>query len=302
MGNQLWNYISIYAYALERGYVCDNYSFFEYARYFNVAPKSKIINWLFFIPFRQYGNRRSAFRVKVYRLLYKIFVTRPFSLFAASRIIYSRDTVNSVYYLPPTVPSSNKLIDAEQSQRTVYFSQVSGGVFRNPDGINKYRGLVIKHFSPAPWVAKKVSEVVAPLRAQYKTLVGVHVRQGDYAVFKGGKFRISPERIRSILDEYLAFSQKNSSEVAFVFVSDGNINENIFRGLNVKVSRGSAGEDLFILASCDAIIGSDSTFGHFAAYYGNIPHIIMKNDPIDWEYYQGKNSYFINKYFTVMLV
>lgn len=302
MGNQLWGYISIYAYALEKGYACENYSFFEFARYFNLTPKSKIINSLFFLPFRRYGSRRSALRVKLYRLLYKIFVARPVTLLFANRVVYSRDGVDSIFYLPPTIPTAKKLVDMERSQKTIYFAQVSGGVFRNPEGISKHRDLIIKHFAPAPWVAEKVKDVIGPLRSRYKTIIGVHIRQGDYAVFKGGKFAISSERIRSIMDEYLAFSHKNPNEVVFVLVSDGSINEGIFHGLNIKMSRGSAGEDLFVLASCDAIIGSDSTFGHFASYYGNIPHLVMKNEPMDWNYYLGKNSYFTNKYFTVMLM
>lgn len=300
MGNQLWNYVSIYAYAIERGYSCENFSFFEYARYFNLAPKSKIINWLFFLPFCQYQKRRSAFRVKIYRLLYKVFVICPVSFFRKGQIIYSRDGTDAVYYLPPTIVATKELAERERSSETIFFSQVSGGVFRNPMGIQAHRALLSEHFSPAPWVDEKARIFIEPLRARYKTLVGVHVRQGDYAVFKGGKFLVSQKRTREILDEYLIYSQKKSDEVLFVIASDGPIEKEYFQGLHIMVSNASAGEDLFILASCDAVIGSDSTFGNFAAYYGDIPHIVMKNEPMDWDYYRGKNSYFINKYFTVM--
>lgn len=302
MGNQLWNYVSIYAYAIERGYSCENFSFFEYARYFNLAQKSKIINWLFFLPFCQYQKRRSAFRVKIYRLLYKVFVVHPVSFFWKDQIIYSRDGVDAVCYLPPTIAAAKELAERERSSETIFFFQVSGGVFRNPTGIQAHRALLAKHFSPAPWVDERVRIFIEPLRARYKTLVGVHIRQGDYVAFKGGKFAVSPERIRRILDEYLMFFQKKSDEVMFIIASDGPVEEKFFQGLETKASNGSAGEDLFILASCDVIIGSDSTFGHFAAYYGDTPHIVMKNEPIDWTYYRGKESYFINKYFTVMLV
>lgn len=301
MGNQLWNYISIYAYALERGYTCENWSFFEYAQYFNLVPKSKVISWLFFLPFHQHNKRRSSFRVKIYRLLYKVLVVLPVSFFLKNKIIYSRDGVDAVYYLPPTVPATDELAEQERSSGTIFFSQVSGGVFRSPIGIQAHKTLVVKHFSPAPWADEKVRMFVAPLRARYKTLVGVHLRQGDYAIFKGGKFAISLGRVREILDEYLAFSQKKSDEVVFIIASDGPIEEKSFQGLEVNVSKGSPGEDLFILASCDVIIGSDSTFGHFAAYYGDIPHIVMKNESMDWEYYRGKSVFFPNKYLTVML-
>lgn len=302
MGNQLWNYISIYAYAMERGYSCENFSFFEYARYFNLAPKSKIINWLFFFPFHRHSKLRSSFRVKIYRAFYKIFVVGLIKLLFKKLIIYSRDGVNAIYYLPPTVAAAKELAERERLLKTVFFSQVNGGVFRNPIGIQTHRALLLKHFNSASWVGEKVRIFIKPLRARYKTLAGVHIRQEDYATFKGGKFAISLDRIRRILDEYLTFSQKKPDEVLFIITSDGLVEEKFFHGLNIEISKRSAGEDLFILASCDIIIGSDSTFGHFAAYYGDIPHIVMKNEPIEWTYYKGKNSYFVNKYFTVMLV
>lgn len=302
MGNQLWNYISIYAYALERGYLCENWSFFEYARYFNLSPKSKIINWLFFLPFRRHNKRRNAFQVKMQRVFYRIFVVWPVLFFRKNQIIYSRDGVGAVYYLPPTVAAAKELAERERLLKTVFFSQVNGGVFRNPIGIQTHRALLLKHFNSASWVGEKVRIFIKPLRTRYKTLAGVHIRQEDYATFKSGKFAISLDRIRRILDEYLIFSQKKPDEVLFIITSDGPVEEKFFHGLNIEISKRSAGEDLFILASCDVIIGSDSTFGHFAAYYGDIPHIVMKNEPIEWTYYKDKNSYFINKYFTVMLV
>lgn len=302
MGNQLWNYASIYAYCAEMGFECEDFSFFEYSRYFNVAPKSRFVKWLFFMPFREHSKRRSSFKVKVYRFLYKIFVVLPATVFLKHRIIYSRDGDGGVYYLPPSVEPTSDLLKKETSQKTLLFSQVSGGVFRNPKGLEKHRAFIEKYFQPASWVAKNVQTVVGPLREHYKTLVGVHIRQGDYVMFKGGKFAVSIERAREILDEYIVFSQKKSEDIVFILASDGHVDKKLFNGLNTEISNGSAGEDLFILALCDVVIGSDSSFGHFAAYYGNVPHIVMKGGPIDWNYYQSKNSYFINKYFTVISV
>lgn len=301
MGNQLWNYASVYAYCVEKRFACDNWSFFEYARYFNLAPSSRFINLLFFFPFRTHDKRRSSLQVRLYRSLYKMFVVRLVSIFQKKHIVYSREGANTVYYLPPTAMATQKLAGLELASKRIFFSHTSGGVFRDPLGMQKYRASIEEHFRPAPWVDEKVSAFVRPLRVEYQTLVGVHIRQGDYAMFKGGKFVMSPDRVRGILDEYLKFSQKSSREVVFIIASDGSVDQKLFEGLNVMVSKGSAGEDLFVLASCDVIIGSDSTFGNFASYYGNIPHIIMKNDSMDWSYYADKNTYFINKYFTVML-
>ena len=66
------------------------------------------------------------------------------------------------------------------------------------------------------------------------------------------------------------------------------------------MSKQSFIEDLFILASRNTVIGSDSSFGAFGAYYGNIPHIVLQNDPMDWDYYREKTVYFQNKYCTLV--
>ena len=50
----------------------------------------------------------------------------------------------------------------------------------------------------------------------------------------------------------------------------------------------------------DVIIGSDSSFGAFAAYYGNIPHIVFNKKSMDWAYYRNNQKYFQNKYCTLV--
>lgn len=298
--NQIWNYISIYAYCREKGYECKNYSFFEYAHYFNISPNNRFLDWLFFLPFQKYKKRKYSAQTRLWRKFYKILIVWPIRYFFKNQIIFSSKGINALYYLSPTAASTRELAELERSQKTIYFSYVSGGVFRNPLGINRHRNSIIEHFKPYISIEEKVHQFILPLRSRCKTLIGVHIRQGEYPTFKGGKYWIKQERVREILDEYLKYFQKKPEETYFVITSDEPIQREIFQGLRIEISNCNVGEDLFILASCDTIIGSDSTFGHFAAYYGNISHIIMKNGPMDWDYYADKNSYFRNKYFTVM--
>lgn len=37
--NPFWTFASSYAYCLEKGFGCQNYSFFEYEQYFNIPVK-----------------------------------------------------------------------------------------------------------------------------------------------------------------------------------------------------------------------------------------------------------------------
>lgn len=298
-GNQLWNFISIYAYCVERGFYLENWSFFEYARYFNFR-NPRVLQVIFSWPFRNYAQRRFVYKTRLWRKLYKIIVVWPISLLFKTKVITSLGGEQSLYYLPPTVPPTEELQRIEKKKGTIFFSFLSGGIFRNPEGILKHREKIVDYFVMHPLIQRKVEGIVGSSREQYKTIVGVHIRQGDYPTFKGGKYWVRPERAREIMEEYLVENNLSSGEVRFIITSDGRIDTELFEPLHVWVSKNNVGEDLLTLASCDAIIGSDSTFGHFAAYYGNIPHIIMKNGQIDWEFYKGKEEYFPNKYLTVM--
>ena len=299
MGNQLWNYASIYAYCLERGYTCENWSFFEYGRYFKENPNNSFVRWIFFAPFSSHTKRRSSLRTKIYRLLHKMLVVTLIEILFSRRVVYSR-VFGALYYLPPTKLPDGVLAENEQHTKTTFFSFINGGVFRNPVGLQKYHTDIVRALAPSPFVEETRNAFIKPLRAHYQRIIGVHIRQGDYKTFKEGKYHISQKRVSAILGQYCKFINTDPQNVCFVVTSDGPIDETLFTNYHIVVSKHSAGEDLFILASCDTIIGSDSTFGNFASYFGDIPHIIMKNESIDWGYYADKKEYFINKYFTVM--
>ena len=300
LANQLWNYASIYAYALEKKFACENWSFFTYAQYFkNLYPTNKFIRTVFFKPFAGYHKRRGARRARFFRKLYKALVTIPVKAFS-KRVFSSANPTNATVYLPPTKESPTRLYALEADMKHVYMAQVSGAVFRNPVGMQRYRKEILEHFRAAPGIEKTVTEELQKLRVAYAVVVGVHVRQGDYKNFKGGKFRIRQARVREILEEYLMEQGLSPEHVCFLIASDSPIEKDLFVGLNIVVGQRSAGEDLFFLSACDAVIGSDSTFGHFAAYLGNVPHIVMKNEPIDWAFYRGKKTFEHHQYLTVM--
>jgi hypothetical protein len=302
LANQLWNYASVWAYCLERGWTCENWSFFEYAKYFaHPSARSRLMRALFFRPLRGYHKRRGARRAQLLRRLYKALVVWPVRLLHARRLFSSNAAGRDLVYLPPSDEAPPALRALEETPGDIYLAQVSGGVFRNPRGLERHRAALVERFAPAPAVAARVRAVLKPARGQYAHVVGVHLRQGDYKTFKGGRFRIAQPRVREILGEYLHEMGWRADETLCIIASDGVIDTHVFEGLTVELAGGTPGEDLFVLAGCDAVVGSDSTFGHFAAWLGDVPHIIMKTEPMDWAYYRGTRAFFSpNKYLTVM--
>lgn len=294
LANQLWNYASIYAYALNKGYELTNPSFFEYGEYFTMPAPNYFFKIFFFLPFKKYTKRKTAFRRKIWRKVY-FWYTKIIIRTFRNQVVSYTNPENKPFYLAPTRPSVEKLLQTEQDGGGIYFD---GWLFRNPIGLEKYREHILKYFKPKDAIANNVSSQMQGLRNKYKHIVGVHIRQGDYTTWRGGTYLISQTRVREILDEYLKGKNVTASETCFVITSDGFVDTSIFNNLNIVVSKENAVHDLFLLSSADAIIGSNSTFGAFASYYGNIPLIVMQKEEMDWDYYTNKNTYFENKYST----
>jgi len=208
-----------------------------------------------------------------------------------------KDTDNKPYYLAPTKESEGRLSELEKREKNIYFDS---WLFRNPTGLEKYRKEIGQYFRPRDDIDSFVASQTKDLRTRYQTIVGIHIRQGDYEVWRGGAYLIEQKRARKIIEEYLAVFEKNKEKTCFIITSDGPIDTEEFAGLNVVVSKNNAVADLFLLASTDMIIGSNSTFGAFASYYGNIPFIVMQKGSIDWDYYHNKTGFFENKYSTMV--
>lgn len=289
LANQLWNYASIYAYCLERGSTLENPAFYEYGNYFTVPTSSLFLKLFFFRSFTNYTKRKQSFKRRLWRKFYGMYVQAIISTHKDA-ILVSDNKENNPLYLPPT-SEDTRIVELEMKKDTIYFD---GWLFRNPIGLQKYRKEILKYLKPREDIEKAVETQLQKLRGAYKNIIGIHIRQGDYKTWRGGAYFIPQIRVREILDEYLKISRRNSAETCFVFTSDGLVDESIFEGLHTFISSKNAVHDLFLLAKTDTIIGSDSTFGAFASYYGNIPFIVMKKETLDWGQYKDRKEYFEN--------
>lgn len=202
----------------------------------------------------------------------KIFLSLYGSFLVRMRATCTLLTISEVMYLPPTRPLATQKNQCD----TTYFI---GWLFRNPVGLERYRSEIISAFQPKESVLKKIEKNLAPF--QEKKLIGIHLRQHPYKGFEDGSFLVSSTRVRSIVDEYLRENKLATEDVELITVSDKYDMTN-----------------LFLLSRCSVVIGTNSTFSNLAAWFGNIPHIVATNEPIDWEYYRDKAIYFENKYAT----
>lgn len=286
--NQLWNYISIYAYCLEKGYTCQNYSFYKYDQYFEIKDKDIFYKFLLLLDRITYAIRKNRFFHRFYKMYVESVENNPNSVVIDS----GNDCLRSgVSYLPPTHTNRGDDLEVIKKNSKVYFK---GWLCRNPIGIEKYRKEILESFRPKKEIRDEVNGFITPLREAYKNIVGIHIRQGDYRRgYLGGTLYFNEAQIAEFLRQYMAVMSKDPAQTCFIICSDEAVDLEPFKDLNIKLSLGGVMEDLHALSLTDTIIGSDSTFGAYASYYGNIPFIVFK-EKIDWAYYKDKYKYFEN--------
>lgn len=253
LANQLWNYACVYAYCLERGYACKNPSFFRYAHYFEGTK------------LEAFGKAYMLIRwPKVFSIIYSI-ISRMSVL---GKNIISTDTE---FLLPPS-ENTNKRQDellkkAEQSEN-IY---LHGWLFRNPAGLKKFHKEITSFFRPKFIFRVHAESIIAEARQMYTHCIGVHLRQGDYRVWEGGKHYVTPERAAAYMKKFIESKGLDKEKTCFIICSDESVDENIFEGLHIYKGPGTEIEDLYVLSLTDGIIGSHSTYGPWAAYVGGIP-------------------------------
>lgn len=291
LANQLWNCASVYAYALERGYRLVNPAFFEYSEYFTMrSSPSRLFRLLFAKPFKDYTKRKFSLKRRIWRKLYSWYAGWQLWRFG-NDVIASPAT--DPYYLPPSAAPDAKLASLEKRSKTV---PLDGWLFRNPTGLEKHRTAIRSYIQPRPDIQASIDRQISEIRSRFDRVIGIHIRQGDYKTWRGGAYFLDQRRVREVIDEYISKFSVNTDRACFFIASDGRVDEKLFEGLHIVVSANNAVTDLFLLSRTDAILGSNSTFGAFASYIGDIPLIVMKKEPMDWNYYADKKRYFQNKY------
>ena len=130
-------------------------------------------------------------------------------------------------------------------------------------------------------------------RKASETIIGIHIRRGDYKQWRGGKYfyefshyKKIAEHLRNQINK--EESKKGEKRVRFFLSSNEDLTHFIPELPDSFSYPGqSAVEDLACLSACDYIFGPSSTFSMWASYYGNVPLRIL--DP-------GENTISIDEF------
>lgn len=153
--------------------------------------------------------------------------------------------------------------------RDCWLVNLRGWRYRAPNLVEKHAAAIRAHFRPSTAILSRVQEKIQSCRAGADVLVGVHIRQTDYKIWRGGAFFYEPEiylqLMRHVLD---LFPGQN---VKFLICSDQLPDAIAASEFLFERGPGTALEDLYALSQCDFIVGPPSSFSLWASFYGNKP-------------------------------
>jgi hypothetical protein len=162
-------------------------------------------------------------------------------------------------------------LEAPEIRARINDSQISfavGWYFRAVDCVQRHAEKIRRYFQPVENCVQRAVGTVNRLRQESDTVVGVHVRHGDYREWLEGEHFHPASQYATWMHQVR--EQFSKRKVAFFVCSDEQRNRSEFPGLQVEFGcpKSPLG-DLYGLAECDYIFGPVSTFSMWASFYGN---------------------------------
>lgn len=147
---------------------------------------------------------------------------------------------------------------------------LQGWRFRAPRLVEKHAAAIRHYFRPVTAIRQRVQRLVDSCRKQADILIGVHVRQGDYANWMGGRYFYGADVYERQMRQALTLFPDQRIH----FILSSNDLPEALRQVALPVSFGTgltAVDDLYTLAACDYILGPPSSFSLWASFYGQVP-------------------------------
>lgn len=145
----------------------------------------------------------------------------------------------------------------------------TGYFVHDTSSLEKHQDEIRSFFAPLPSLIEEAHHYVTSLRDGADLLVGVHVRRGDYARWRSGRYFYTYEEYRFYMQQVV--DRHSANRVRFVVCSNETVPWDCFFGLDVSPGPGTVMGDLLCLSECDLIMGPPSSFSRWAAFYGRKP-------------------------------
>lgn len=251
LGNRLQTFAHILSFVLEHDLAVAHFGFDEYAPYFRGTSQGR------FVGFGLSGIRGPL----------KCVLGHPEIASWALRLrLGGRINVGWDKSFDLQSSEAQYLVDRCRRNRVTY---LIGYRFLAPGLLAKYRKTIRDYFAPLDEFTRTARDGVEQVRSEFDTLIGVHVRHGDYQTFRNGLMYYSAADYADYMRR--AMGLFSSQRLGFMVCTDGDLRPDDFPGLPVVFGPGDLIGDLFTLSCCDYLIAAPSTFSVWASFYGCVP-------------------------------
>jgi hypothetical protein len=263
LGNHLILGAHLIAFSKEFGWRLSNLGFYNFAPFFEGPSRSP---YCLFPPPRSRGRFLPS--------------TRAFRIANITGRIVRRLRLNNRLVRGFRFPDQPRVNLAQPEWRI----QIEGSAMvflggwgvRNYELVKKHQEEIRAYFRPVAAVRSRLDSFFQTFRADGRPLVGIHIRQGDYKDYLGGRYYFS-----SAL--YAAYMRRINvllgGQATFLVCSNNAQSAETFAGMDVHFGPGHLVEDLYALANCEYILGVPSTFSGWSAFYGRKKLCVLDNHP-----------------------
>jgi hypothetical protein len=152
-----------------------------------------------------------------------------------------------------------------------------GWLFKDEENLKKHRETLRQIFKPKKQYLEKAEGILSQLREKYDRVVGIHIRRGDYKLWRNGEYYFPDGVYLKKMEEINQEINGQGNTCCFLICSNEEINKEAFNHLNTSIEKRHFITDLYALAGCDYILGPPSTFSYWASFYGGVPLHLFDN-------------------------
>ena len=255
LGNLVLQYINLIAFAEDHHATIANPSFFDYNHYFVGTHRDFLSRY----PSRNLVNFPLPFRIFFYKSL-RIFDKLGFLESLPGTAIINLPA-NEDFFL-----DSHSFISILNRTQHIFFRGNWRSIYRSKTQahLDKAR----QFFKLVPHRARRVQNFIELVKAKSDITIGVHIRQTDFRDYWHGKYYFTTSQYADYMHQIATIFP--NKRVSFIVCSDTHQSKSSFLNLEVHFPISEPVEDLFVLASCDYIIGpSVSSYCTIASLLGN---------------------------------
>ena len=141
--------------------------------------------------------------------------------------------------------------------------------------LRKYADSIRAYFTPLKRYTVNPDRLISTIKDSADIIVGIHVRQGDYAQHQNGRYFYAIAQYLEVMNAVVnLFAGKN---IKFLICSNLPQPPNVFKSFDCVFGSGDLIQDIYTLSQCDYIVGPPSSYSMWAAFYGEKPLYMIRD-------------------------